>query len=106
MKAWPKVPLEEVLGRSDESAVIDPAVQCRSRPEATIRKFLIVRQDGYFDALVRMFEQALKAIATLPDVQRSTLWERLDEVRRICHNLGYGVGDDMDDLLAEHGVDD
>jgi hypothetical protein len=27
---------------------------------------------------------------------------RLDAVRRLGHNLGYGVGDDMDDLLAEH----
>jgi hypothetical protein len=28
------------------------------------------------------------------------------DVRRTCHNFGYGVGDDMDELLAEHGVDD
>jgi len=65
-----------------------------------------LQDEGYFDALVRMFEQALKIIATLPDEARSALWERLDEVRRISHNFGYGVGDDMDELLAEHGVDD
>lgn len=60
---------------------------------------------GYFDALVRMFEQSLKTIAALPEDQRYALWERLDEVRRIGHNFGYGVGDDMDDLLAEYGLD-
>lgn len=65
-----------------------------------------LQDEGYFDALVRMFEQVLKLIATLPDDQRPALWERLDEVRRISHNFGYGVGDDMDDMLAEHGVDD
>ena len=65
-----------------------------------------LQDEGYFNALVRMFEQALKAIAVLPDAARPTLLKRLDEVRRISHNFGYGVGDDMDELLAEHGVDD
>lgn len=27
---------------------------------------------------------------------------RLDRVREISHDFGYGVGDDMDYLLAEH----
>lgn len=61
---------------------------------------------GYFDALVRMFGQVLKLIATLPNEQRPAFWERLDQVRHISHNFGYGVGDEMDELLAEHGVDD
>jgi hypothetical protein len=64
-----------------------------------------LQDEGYFDALVRMFEQALKAIAALPDAARPALLARLDEVRRISHNFGYGVGDDMDELLAEHGID-
>ena len=64
-----------------------------------------LQDEGYFDALVRMFEQALKAIAVLPDGQRPALWARLGEVRRIGHNFGYGVGDDMDELLVDHGVD-
>ncbi|BDT58078.1 hypothetical protein MasN3_15720 [Massilia varians] len=65
-----------------------------------------LQDEGYFDALVRMFEQALKRIAALPDTARPALLERLDDVRRISHSFGYGVGDDMDELLAEHGVDD
>jgi hypothetical protein len=64
-----------------------------------------LQDEVYFDALVRMFEQALKVIAALPGAQRSELWSRLDDVRRMSHNFGYGVGDEMDDLLAEHGVD-
>jgi hypothetical protein len=48
-----------------------------------------------------MFEQALKAIADLPDSQRPALWSRLEEVRRISQSVGYGVGEDMDRLLAE-----
>jgi len=65
-----------------------------------------LQDEGYFDALVRMFEQALKTIASLADAQRQPLWDRLNNVRRTCHNFGYGVGDDMDDLLAEYGTDE
>ncbi len=52
-----------------------------------------------------MFEQALTAIGTLPDHRRHALLDRLDAVRRLGHNLGYGVGDGMDDLLAGFGID-
>ncbi|MCF8157281.1 MAG: hypothetical protein K9K35_14855 [Rhodoferax sp.] len=65
-----------------------------------------LQDEGYFDALVRMFEQALKIIAGLADALRPPLWDRLDAVRRTSHNFGYGVGDDMDDLLAEYDADD
>ena len=61
--------------------------------------------EGHFDALVRMFEQALKASMGLPVEQRDALCARLGEVRRISHNLGYGVGENMYTLLAEHGVE-
>jgi len=37
--------------------------------------------------------------------QSEGLAERLDTARRTSHNLGYGVGDDMDDLLAKYGFD-
>ena len=60
------------------------------------------RDDGYFDALVRMFEQALKVIGQLPAPDRNALIARLDRVRVINHNFGYGVGDDMDSLLVRH----
>ena len=60
------------------------------------------QDEGYFDALVRMFEQALKAIGQLPAPDRDVLIARLDRVRLISHNFGYGVGDDMDSMLARH----
>lgn len=59
--------------------------------------------EGYYDALVRMFEQALKVSVTLAAEHRDALLGRLDAVRDISHNVGYGVGDDMDDLLARYG---
>ena len=64
-----------------------------------------LQDEGYFDALVRMFGQALKTIDGLPEECKPALMARLDSVRSISHNFGYGVGDDMDDLLAEFGFD-
>jgi len=57
---------------------------------------------GYFDALLSMFEQVLKVIAQLPTSDRNALMARLDRVRVISHNFGYGIGDHMDSLLAEY----
>src|SRR5437667_4704969 len=51
-----------------------------------------LQDDGYFSALVRMFEQALKFASTTPGSQREALVARLDRVRRIGHHFGYGVG--------------
>jgi len=61
------------------------------------------QDDSYFNALVRMFEQALKTMAQLPASDRNPLIARLNKVRTISHNFGYGVGDDMDSLFAKYG---
>ncbi len=58
--------------------------------------------EGYLDALIRMFERALEVTRQLPAADRDALIARLDRVRTISHNLGYGVGDTMDYLLADY----
>jgi len=58
--------------------------------------------EAFFDALVRMFEQALKCVNTLPAGGRNGLIARLDHVRTISHDFGYGVGDDMDFFLSKY----
>jgi hypothetical protein len=58
--------------------------------------------EGYFDALVRMFEQTLKFANALSADRRDALVSRLDRVRTISHKFGYGVGDDMDFFLSMH----
>ena len=57
--------------------------------------------EGYFDALVRMFEQALRIAGARSAECRDDLITRLDRVRVISHKCGYGVGDDMDFLLSK-----
>jgi hypothetical protein len=58
--------------------------------------------EGYFNALVNMFEQALKITRQLLAEDRDALTVRLEIVRTTGHNLGYGVGDDMDSLFADY----
>lgn len=60
------------------------------------------QDESYLDALVRMFEQALKISAPLSASDRNALIARLDRVRVISHNFGYAVGDDMDSVLAKY----
>jgi len=45
-------------------------------------------------------------VVSLPEAQCDLMWNRRDAVRTLCHNFGYGVGDDMDRLLIEHEADD
>ena len=58
---------------------------------------------AYCDALARMFEQALRTIADAVNSStvRNRLLGTLDHVRSMGHELGYGIGDDMDVLFAE-----
>jgi len=49
-----------------------------------------------------MFEQALKIITQLPANERNALIARLDRIRVISDKFGYGVGDDLDSLLAKY----
>jgi hypothetical protein len=60
------------------------------------------QDESYINALVNMFEQAIKVTRQLSAGDRDALIVRLDRVRTISINLGYGVGDDMDSLLANY----
>jgi hypothetical protein len=62
------------------------------------------QEESYFSSLVRIFEQALTIANTLPANRRGALLARLDRVRNISHQFGYGVGDDMDSLLAKQAL--
>jgi hypothetical protein len=57
--------------------------------------------EGYFNAMVRMFEQALKIVNALSVERRDDLLTRLDRVRVTSHKIGYGVGDGMDFLMSK-----
>ena len=57
--------------------------------------------EGYFNALVRMFEQSLKTVNALSVERRDDFLTRLDGVRVTSHRIGFGVEDDMDFLMSK-----
>lgn len=61
-----------------------------------------MEDEGYFDALVRMFGQALAAATELPEPVRTLLLARLDAVRTSLRGIGWGVGDAITELWIEH----
>jgi hypothetical protein len=60
--------------------------------------------EGFYDALVRMFEQALKYVLALPEAQQAAFLTRLDRVRQQGQSVGWGVGDNFDHFWSEAGL--
>lgn len=65
-----------------------------------------IDDEGFYSALVRMFEQALKYVLVLPAAQQATFIARLDRVCQLGQNVGWSVGDDFDHLWSEAGLAD
>ena len=63
-----------------------------------------VDEEGYYTALVRMFERALKATMILPKRQRDKFLARLDKVRVAGQHCGWGVGDDFNEIWQTLGA--
>ena len=54
--------------------------------------------EGYYAALVHMFEQAQIAVERLPASERASFYGRLDPLRSAAGNLGWGVKEAFDEL--------
>jgi hypothetical protein len=63
-----------------------------------------MEDEGFYDALVRMFEQSLKYVQVLPAAQQKAFLIRLDRVRQLGQHIGWGVGDDFDRLWSQAGL--
>ena len=62
--------------------------------------------DGaYYDALVRMFEQALKTVMALPETRRESLLDRLQDVQASGQGMGWGVEYAFNDLWQRAGLE-
>ena len=60
--------------------------------------------EGFYDALVRMFEQALTYVLALPKAQQATFLARLDRVRQLGQDVGWGVGSEFNHAWSEAGM--
>jgi len=61
--------------------------------------------DSYYDALVRMFEQALNAAMSLPEPQRESFLDRLEDIRAWGQGMGWGLGEDFNALWLGAGLE-
>lgn len=61
--------------------------------------------EGYYSALVRMFEQALKVVMALPEAQREDFLDSLEDVRSAGQDIGWGVGSDFNQLWRQSGLE-
>ena len=61
-------------------------------------------EESFYDALVRMFEQALRYALALPKAQQAPFLDRLDRVRQSGEGVGWGVGDDFNQFWSEAGL--
>jgi len=57
-----------------------------------------LEDEGYYSALVLMFEQALKRTLSLPENGRALFLKRLGSVRVAARNIGWGVSEAMAEL--------
>lgn len=56
--------------------------------------------EEFYDALLHMYARAIKAIMDLPDSERPALQDRLQEVARSAHGIGWGYYDGLCDAFA------
>src|SRR3954470_7048992 len=112
---WPNVYRNQNFSVSKAKKAIADYKKASGRPEglAELMVFFCERGAGFcrefgvddeafMAALVRMFEQALKQVAALPEDQRGAMLDRLDRVSVVSDALGYGVADDMEAMLADY----
>jgi hypothetical protein len=60
-----------------------------------------VEDEGYFTALVRMFEHAVKRVPALQEGERTQFIERLTQVHSTSQEIGWGVGYAFDALWKQ-----
>ena len=60
--------------------------------------------DGFYEALERMFEQALKYVLALPEARRAPFLARRERVRVLGQDVGWGVGDSFNDVWLQAGL--
>jgi hypothetical protein len=63
-----------------------------------------VEDEDFYNSLVIIFEQALKYVLALPKVQQLEFLNRLNRVRQLGRNVGWGIGEDFNVLWSHTGL--
>ena len=57
-----------------------------------------MEDEGYFAALIRMYERSLEIVSSLPPAERTIYLQRLDKLRLCGGNVGWAVEEEFDSL--------
>jgi hypothetical protein len=60
-----------------------------------------MEDESYFDALIRMYDQALTLVSNLPAETRRGYVDRLDKLRARGQHVGWGVEDELNSLWQD-----
>jgi len=61
--------------------------------------------EGYFAALIRMYDRSLEFVSQLPRTERTTYLKRLDQLRSRAKHIGRGVQYELNDLWCSADLD-
>jgi hypothetical protein len=116
---WPDISRGQDTSISKAKKAIADYKKAVGRPEelAELMTFYCEQAAGFcrevgfsdetlFVSLMGMFAQALKLATTLAPVRRDILLERLHGVSRLSNDFGYGLGEEMKDVLDEYSASD
>jgi len=65
-----------------------------------------MEDEGYFAALIRMYERSLEIVSSLPLAERTTYLERLDKLRSCGGNVGWAIEEEFNTLWYAAGMDE
>ena len=112
---WPDILSNQDTSISKAKKAITDYKKAAGKPEAILELMIFYceqaigfaasigfQDEVYFEALIRMFEQALKQLSTLPENLQGKQRERLIGVVGATRDFGYGVYDDLSDLLSKY----
>ena len=65
-----------------------------------------MEDEGYFAALIHMYEHSLEFVSSLPPAERITYLERLDKLRSRGRNVGWAVEEELNGLWYAAAFDE
>jgi hypothetical protein len=65
-----------------------------------------MEDDGYYLALIRMYDQATNFVLSLPTVEWSAYIDRLDKLRLLASHVGWGLQEEFEDIWCAAGFDE
>jgi hypothetical protein len=65
-----------------------------------------IEDERYFIALISMYDQAAKRVLDLPVADRHACAKRLVKLRSRARPVGWGIGDELNSIWCEAGLDE